>query len=221
MWYYAANGQQMGPVSATQLNELLANGSISETTLVWTNGMSSWQPYSQAISSKGELQSQPGAVDEPRSRAEREIDLLNKLFTWMWISLAASLVTAGISLIATVVLFMIIVYKAWELVQDGHARTTPDQAVAFSFIPGFQFWWWFIAFKNLARELNRVMENESIAGQQVSEDLANWFVICLLASPLVAPLIAAVVLGIILANRYRQAAEAILLARESASHAEA
>jgi len=217
MWYYAINGQQMGPVDEARIKELLANGTISESTLVWTNGMSTWQPLAQVNLDRGSAQLQPAVSVTPPGLIDPQINTLNKLFTWMWISLAASLITFGISLLATVTLFMIIVYKSWELVQDGHARTTPDQAVAFSFIPGFQFWWWFIAFKSLAKDLNRVMANEHIPGKPVSEDLALWFVISLLAAPLVFPLIATVVIGIILASQYRDAAASIILERKNTS----
>jgi hypothetical protein len=217
MWYYAINGQQMGPVDEARIKELLANGTISESTLVWTNGMSTWQPLAQVNLDRGSAQLQPAVSVTPPGLIDPQVNTLNKLFTWMWISLAASLITFGISLLATVTLFMIIVYKSWELVQDGHARTTHDQAVAFSFIPGFQFWWWFIAFKSLAKDLNRVMANEHIPGKPVSEDLALWFVISLLAAPLVFPLIATVVIGIILASQYRDAAASIILERKNTS----
>ena len=215
MWYYSINNQQMGPVDENQLKELIANGTVTGTTLVWTNGMSTWQPLSQTPPGGGPVLPQQVAASASLGAVDPEIDTLNKLFTWMWITLAASLITFGVSLIASVTLFLIIVYKAWQAVQDGHARTTPDQAVAFTFIPVFQFWWWFIAYKTLAKELNRVMANENVNGHPVSEDAALWFVITLLASPLGFPLIATAVLGIILASQYKNAAAAIILARKS------
>lgn len=212
MWYYAINNQQLGPVDEARMKELLADGTITSSTLVWSSGMSTWQPLSQTPLGGTTSLSQaitPPVVTQP------EVENLNKLFTWTWITLVASLVTFGISLIATVVLFMIIVYKSWQLVQDGNARTTPDQAVAFSFIPAFQFWWWFVAFRDLAKELNRIMDKEQINGERVNEDVALWFVICLVASPLVLPVLPALVLGVILAGQYRTAASAIILHRQA------
>ena len=44
-WYYAKNGQQSGPISETQLDELACGGGIAPTTLVWRQGMKNWQPY--------------------------------------------------------------------------------------------------------------------------------------------------------------------------------
>ncbi len=213
MWYYSLNDQQVGPLDAKHMKELIDNGTISTSTLVWTSGMANWLPLSQTPLGGG-VSGQDFAANSPAAMVDPEVEKLNQLFTWMWITLIASLVTFGISLIASATLFFIIVYKSWELVQDGHARTTPDQALAFSFIPCFQFWWWFIAFKSLAKDLNRVMANEGAVGQPVNEGVALWFVISLLASPLIFPIIAVIVLGVILTSQYKNAASAIILARK-------
>ncbi len=42
-WYYAANGQQLGPFGEGQFRDLIARGSIAPDALVWTEGMSGWQ----------------------------------------------------------------------------------------------------------------------------------------------------------------------------------
>ncbi len=47
-WYYVENGQQKGPVTQDQLDELARQGTIKADTLVWTDGMANWLPYSQA-----------------------------------------------------------------------------------------------------------------------------------------------------------------------------
>ncbi len=41
-WYYAKNGQQLGPVSQENLLELHGNGSILGTDLVWNETMTEW-----------------------------------------------------------------------------------------------------------------------------------------------------------------------------------
>lgn len=48
-WYYASQGQPAGPVSEEQLAELLRNGTVSATTLVWKNGLANWIPLSEAL----------------------------------------------------------------------------------------------------------------------------------------------------------------------------
>lgn len=50
-WYYAEAGQQAGPVDDAQFEQLVQSGRIQPETLVWREGMSNWQPYSQVQSS--------------------------------------------------------------------------------------------------------------------------------------------------------------------------
>jgi membrane protease subunit (stomatin/prohibitin family) len=42
MYYYAANGQQLGPVSFDKLKELFANRTINRDSLVWKQGLMAW-----------------------------------------------------------------------------------------------------------------------------------------------------------------------------------
>lgn len=42
-WFYAAHGQQQGPFPEAQLRSLIANGTITPDTLLWTDGMAGWQ----------------------------------------------------------------------------------------------------------------------------------------------------------------------------------
>lgn len=44
-WFYACNGQQAGPVSEAELDELVRSEVVSLTTLVWKAGMKDWQQY--------------------------------------------------------------------------------------------------------------------------------------------------------------------------------
>ena len=46
-WYYAAQGQQIGPVDETAFQELVASGTIQPTTLVWNSEMPSWKALSE------------------------------------------------------------------------------------------------------------------------------------------------------------------------------
>lgn len=45
-WYYAREGQQLGPVSAAEFDALVRSGQIDDATLVWREGLTQWQPYS-------------------------------------------------------------------------------------------------------------------------------------------------------------------------------
>jgi len=43
-WYYAAAGNQVGPIDETELNRLVTQGMVRADTLVWHEGLASWQP---------------------------------------------------------------------------------------------------------------------------------------------------------------------------------
>jgi hypothetical protein len=43
-WYYAKNGQQMGPVSTEVLTRLATSGQVQPNDLVWREGMPNWAP---------------------------------------------------------------------------------------------------------------------------------------------------------------------------------
>jgi uncharacterized RDD family membrane protein YckC len=43
-WYYADAGKQVGPIEDSILHGLVASGQVRDDTLVWHEGMESWQP---------------------------------------------------------------------------------------------------------------------------------------------------------------------------------
>jgi hypothetical protein len=61
MWYATAGGTQTGPMTFQQLELLVANGRITSTDFVWTDGMPEWQ---QASAVEG-LFSSPTTVQSP------------------------------------------------------------------------------------------------------------------------------------------------------------
>lgn len=46
-WYYVDAGQQAGPVTDEQLNQLVSSGKVTSATLVWREGMANWTAYGQ------------------------------------------------------------------------------------------------------------------------------------------------------------------------------
>src|SRR6516164_565798 len=42
LWFYAQNGQQTGPITAEQLEQLAHGGRLHETDLVWKEGLPHW-----------------------------------------------------------------------------------------------------------------------------------------------------------------------------------
>ncbi len=47
-WFYAADGQQQGPFSELEIQNLLLSRTITPSTLVWSAGMAEWTPLAQA-----------------------------------------------------------------------------------------------------------------------------------------------------------------------------
>jgi uncharacterized protein DUF4339 len=41
-WFFAANGQQQGPFPEAQFRDLIARGTVTRETLVWSEGMAGW-----------------------------------------------------------------------------------------------------------------------------------------------------------------------------------
>ncbi len=50
-WFYESDGKPQGPIAEGALRTLLAEGKISDQTLVWTKGMTDWQPAQEALNS--------------------------------------------------------------------------------------------------------------------------------------------------------------------------
>lgn len=46
-WYYAAGSEQRGPLAADQMRAMIAAGTLTRETLVWSPAMSGWQPLGQ------------------------------------------------------------------------------------------------------------------------------------------------------------------------------
>ena len=44
LWYYAKNDQQLGPVSPTELKQLVATHVLFPEDLIWRDGMEAWAP---------------------------------------------------------------------------------------------------------------------------------------------------------------------------------
>jgi hypothetical protein len=226
MWFYGFNNQQMGPVDEAAIRNLITNQTIKRDTLVWRQGMANWQaaetsalavffaPLSQTVSIAPPIVFVPGYSKTP----EMEIKELNDLFMWYWICLIGMVVTFGLSGIASVVLFYIIVYKSWKLIQDGYARTTPGKAVGFNFIPFFNFYWIFEAFPGLVKDTNAYIQRYNLPVAMKDTGLATAFCILTLLSliPYVGYVtgVAVFIIEIILLKSYKDTATAIIRARK-------
>lgn len=120
---------------------------------------------------------------------------MRMLWLWMTITLGVGLLLCAIGgfvplvliagvpvIIASTVLSSILLYHLWSLIQDGTARTTPGKAVGFCFIPIFGFYWYFVAYYGLAKDMNFYVVQRGIPAKPMNEQLVLVGVILLVAS---------------------------------------
>jgi hypothetical protein len=223
MWYYTLNNQQVGPVDENEIRKLVASGVITSATMLWTNGMPGWAPIGQtALASLLPVAAAGGpppmvapAYMAPVIPDEPEVALMKKLFMWFWISLIGILLF-GIGIIPAAVLFFIIIYKAWGIVQREGVRGVPDKMVAFGFIPGWNFYWAFPEFRGLAKELNDAMDKANVTADRINLDFVTWMLICLFASSITfgVSAIAFIVMWIMYTNKVKNAYNALFVANK-------
>jgi hypothetical protein len=226
MWYYSFENQQVGPVDEEAISTLVTEQKVSATTLVWTQGMATWQPASTTVLVKYLPQAAitPAAYPPPApaysvsyKTPAMEVKEMNDLFMWFWICLAGSLVTFGLSAIASMVLFYIILYRNWQLIQDGYARTTPGRAVGFQFIPFYNLYWIFEAYPGLIRDTNAYIQRHALPIKLQDAGLATAFcvltLLCMVPYLNYAAAIALIVIQIILTKNMRDSAVALIQTR--------
>lgn len=78
---------------------------------------------------------------------EKEADNIRKLFTLWWVSLASSPLFCALP----TVVYLIQIFKFWQLVPNSEAETTPGKAVGFLFIPFYNLYWIHVAFYKLGK----------------------------------------------------------------------
>ena len=61
-WFYAIEKQQHGPVTVEQLAELVRQGTVLGSTLVWRKGMTDWLPYEKVAFTIGLASPPPSTV---------------------------------------------------------------------------------------------------------------------------------------------------------------
>jgi hypothetical protein len=92
-----------------------------------------------------------------------------------------------LALVAAIVFFSVLLYKMWKVIQDGHARTTPDKAVAFLFIPLFNLYWAFVAIRGLAVDLDSYVRRHRAGMDAEAAPTALSLVFCVLLACTAVP----------------------------------
>jgi len=74
-------------------------------------------------------------------------------------------------------IWYLLLYRAWAVIQDGNASTTPEKAVGFLFIPFYNFYWIFKAWYGFAEDYNRYIDRYALNAPKLGEGLFLAFCI--------------------------------------------
>lgn len=96
------------------------------------------------------------------------------------ILLILSGMTALMFAVASVAVYVTLLYQMWKVVQDGVTPLSPGAAVGLLFIPFFNLFWIFIALRGLAYECNMVIQRHGYQARPAPVGLALANCICLL-----------------------------------------
>src|SRR4030042_5975657 len=70
-----------------------------------------------------------------------------------------------------------LIYRMWQSIQGGYARTSPALAVGFLFVPYYNLYWIFQAVWSFTKDCNRYIDRHQIAAPKLSEKLSLVFCI--------------------------------------------
>jgi hypothetical protein len=167
MWYYTVNNQPVGPIDEGKLSQLLASHTINANTLVWKEGMAEWKPLAQTELSKllSGMPVPPAAaaiVPNPESLLKtQEARNLYDLTRWY-------------KFFGFPFIFFFFIYKGWEAVPENSRGLKPWKALGQLLIPLFNFYWVFVAIKDLPKELNAYIQKNNIQTPLLNESMALW-----------------------------------------------
>jgi hypothetical protein len=167
MWYYTVNNQPVGPIDEEKLRQLLASHTINANTLVWKEGMAEWKPLPQTELSKllSGMPVAPAAaaiIPNPESLLKtQEARNLYDLTRWY-------------KFFGFPFIFFFFIYKGWEAVPENSRGLKPWKALGQLLIPLFNFYWVFVAIKDLPKELNAYIQKNNIQTPLLSESMALW-----------------------------------------------
>jgi hypothetical protein len=116
--------------------------------------------------------SEMGQIHESRDSTAEGVQIGLAIAAIVCVVLGTLLQTAG------GVVYLFLLYRAWRVVQDGQARTTPGKAVGFLFIPYFNLYWIFVALFGLPKNLNAFIHRHRVPAPYASPVLG--LTVCLL-----------------------------------------
>ena len=89
---------------------------------------------------------------------------------------------AVVAFLYAAIVVMVMIYKMWAAIQDGHARATPGKALGFCFIPLFNYYWIFQVYWGWSKDYNAYIRRHNINTAAMPEGLFLTVPILILCS---------------------------------------
>lgn len=188
MWYYKIDDDRLGPFDAASIEDLISQGKICSDTLIQKDGDNDFQLVSQSVFSSaiessrrlGSSTSDPAARKQILRSPLAESRKLDQWFRWFWVLLILGIATSFFvvgffALIAAVVFSCLILHRLWDLIPAEKAKTSPNRAIIFLFVPFFNLYWNFIAVHGLAKSLNGELALKNKLQSKVDERISLAF----------------------------------------------
>ncbi len=83
-------------------------------------------------------------------------------------TLIVTFAAADVFWVCSVLIELILFYKMWATIQDAQTSTSPAKAVAFLFIPVFNFYWALLMFTGFAEDCNAFIHRRSVQAKELS-----------------------------------------------------
>ena len=139
-WYYASHGTQQGPASEEQLAQLVREGAVSGSTLIWQEGMADWLALSvvrpDLLANSNAAPQIGGAAIDP---AQKDLVVQqmregltpstpgNLNYAGFWIRLVAKFIDGMILAVPLIGLFLILIPSAFQMDVGQSTEPTPEQ----------------------------------------------------------------------------------------------
>lgn len=117
-----------------------------------------------------------------QGKANSEAELQQFMQGWL-ATLGFMVILIAITGILVTIFALILLYRHWAVMQPYSKRTTPGKAVGFLFIPVFNFYWMFVAYHGLAKDIDGYLNsNRTSTAPRPSSSLILSMVILMLIS---------------------------------------
>lgn len=191
-WFYKEGSKQIGPVDMDRMEALIKVGRVKRYTKVRQQGMMDWSyAYETELShffsplTLADVPKCPSYYGGRDPRYYSKPESLRTMFAWYLILALVGICLmsydrrpCGLTLVSYV-LHLILLNRWWEVIQDGNARIGPVEAIMGMFVPLFNFFWWYVVYIGLGKDLNKYCEKYGIP-LKISENTGLAYYICFL-----------------------------------------